>query len=98
MWAQNILPLSRLVTLIVIVCYLYTTSFYLFRESKNKADLGVGETYSKLKELENDDIETWLFTINDYLQLIPLCLIMVCNILFILWDTELYVHFFSEVV
>ena len=34
------------------------TAFYLFRESKNKADLDVGETYSKLKELENDDIET----------------------------------------
>ena len=51
------MPLSRLVTLIVSVCYIYNF-FYLFRESKNKADLGVGETYSKLKELENDDIET----------------------------------------
>lgn len=40
------------------VLYIYMTAFYLFRESKNKADLDVGETYSKLKELENDDIET----------------------------------------
>ena len=69
MWAQNILPFSRHVTLaIAIVCYLYTTSFYLFRESKNKADLDVGETYSKLKELENDDIETWLFTVNPFVS------------------------------